>query len=93
MAWLTCGIWLAWGHVASIRRMRCRSIRIGWSSSTQPPYTQTALLCGMAWLAPHVLHGAHLVDDAALQAHADALRARLEGYASGALPLQSNTQG
>ena len=58
-----------------------------------PPYTQTALLCGMEWLAPHVLHGAHLVGDDALQDHAEALRARLEGYAGGALPLQPDTQG
>jgi glutathione-regulated potassium-efflux system ancillary protein KefF len=43
-----------------------------------PPVEQTARYCGMNWLDPFVVHGAHLVDDAALDARALALRQRLE---------------
>jgi glutathione-regulated potassium-efflux system ancillary protein KefF len=42
-----------------------------------PPYEQTAALCGMRFLPPLVLHGAHRVDDAAIAAHAGVLRERL----------------
>lgn len=41
------------------------------------PMRQTAQLCGMRWEPPHILHGAHLVDEAALQAHVDAFVQRL----------------
>jgi glutathione-regulated potassium-efflux system ancillary protein KefF len=34
------------------------------------PYDQTAALVGMRWLPPLVLHGAHRVTDAEVQAHA-----------------------
>jgi glutathione-regulated potassium-efflux system ancillary protein KefF len=43
-----------------------------------PQFRQTAALCGMRWEEPLVLHGAHLVDDAALDAHVAAFVARLE---------------
>lgn len=43
-----------------------------------PQFRQTAALCGMRWEEPLVLHGAHLVDDAALDAHVAAFIARLE---------------
>ncbi len=42
-----------------------------------PPYEQTAALAGMRWLPPLVLHGAHRIDDAALDAHAAVLTDRL----------------
>jgi glutathione-regulated potassium-efflux system ancillary protein KefF len=42
-----------------------------------PPYDQTAALTGMRWLPPLVLHGAHRVDEAALQAHAATFAERL----------------
>jgi glutathione-regulated potassium-efflux system ancillary protein KefF len=42
-----------------------------------PPYEQTAALCGLCWLAPLVLHGAHRVSDAELTGHEDAFAARL----------------
>ncbi len=41
------------------------------------PYEQTAALVGMRWLPPLVLHGAHRVGDAALQAHAALFAERL----------------
>jgi glutathione-regulated potassium-efflux system ancillary protein KefF len=45
-----------------------------------PPYEQTAALCGMRFVEPLMLHGAHRVDDAALDAHAAMLVARLMSY-------------
>ena len=45
-----------------------------------PPYEQTAALCGMRFLPPLVLHGAHRADDAAIAGHARAFLARLETY-------------
>lgn len=44
------------------------------------PYRQTAALCGMRWAEPHVLHGAHRVDDAVVEAHADAFVRRLAAF-------------
>jgi len=41
------------------------------------PYEQTAALCGMQWLPPLVLHGAHRISEAALTAHAALLTERL----------------
>lgn len=46
-----------------------------------PVVEQTARYCGMDWQEPFALHGAHLVDDAALEAAAAALRARVEALA------------
>jgi glutathione-regulated potassium-efflux system ancillary protein KefF len=45
-----------------------------------PPYEQTAALCGMRFLPPLLLHGAHRVDDAALQEHAAVYAQRLASY-------------
>lgn len=45
-----------------------------------PPYDQTASLCGMRFLPPLVLHGAHRVPEADLQAHVDLFADRLQTY-------------
>jgi glutathione-regulated potassium-efflux system ancillary protein KefF len=45
-----------------------------------PPYEQTAALCGMRFLPPLVLHGAHRVSDAALAEHVAVFSQRLSGY-------------
>jgi glutathione-regulated potassium-efflux system ancillary protein KefF len=45
-----------------------------------PPYEQTATLCGMRFLPPLLLHGAHRVSPDELQAHADVFRERLASY-------------
>ncbi|HSN31906.1 MAG TPA: NAD(P)H-dependent oxidoreductase [Ideonella sp.] len=42
-----------------------------------PPYEQAATLCGMRFPPPLVLHGAHRVDDATLDAHARLYASRL----------------
>jgi glutathione-regulated potassium-efflux system ancillary protein KefF len=46
------------------------------------PVEQTAKFCGMRWQEPFVLHGAHLIDEAALGSAAAAFRARLAELAS-----------
>jgi glutathione-regulated potassium-efflux system ancillary protein KefF len=45
-----------------------------------PPYEQTAVLCGMRFLPPLVLHGAHRVTEAELAAHVDVYAQRLQQY-------------
>jgi len=44
------------------------------------PNEQTAALCGMRWLPPLVLHGAHRADQAELDAHADIFAQRLQTW-------------
>ena len=48
------------------------------------PIRQIALLCGMDWLAPLILHGAAGADDAAINAHVHEFQRRLAGYSDDA---------
>jgi glutathione-regulated potassium-efflux system ancillary protein KefF len=45
-----------------------------------PPYEQTAVLCGMRFVPPLVLHGAHRVSPDDLKAHARVYATRLSSY-------------
>ncbi|MEO6362378.1 MAG: NAD(P)H-dependent oxidoreductase [Caldimonas sp.] len=45
-----------------------------------PPYEQTAALCGMRFLPPLMLHGAHKASEAELASHADLYRSKLADY-------------
>ncbi|NML43133.1 NAD(P)H dehydrogenase [Ramlibacter sp. G-1-2-2] len=45
-----------------------------------PPYEQTAALCGMRFLPPLMLHGAHRASPAEVQAHAEVFAQRLASY-------------
>lgn len=45
-----------------------------------PPYEQTAALCGLRFLPPLVLHGAHAVSRQAFEAHVEVYRDRLNTY-------------
>ncbi len=45
-----------------------------------PPYEQTAALCGMRFLPPLLLHGAHRVGPDEIAAHADIFGQRLASY-------------
>ena len=45
-----------------------------------PPYEQTAALCGMRFLAPLLLHGAHRASAAEIAAHAEVYAERLRSY-------------
>ncbi|MBL8275665.1 MAG: NAD(P)H-dependent oxidoreductase [Pelomonas sp.] len=44
------------------------------------PYQQSARTCGMTWLPPQVLYGAHRATDADVQAHADLFVQRLQHF-------------
>lgn len=46
-----------------------------------PPVRQTARFCGMNWLDPIVVHGAHRLQPESLRAVASQYRSRLEAYA------------
>ncbi|HEX8609968.1 MAG TPA: NAD(P)H-dependent oxidoreductase [Telluria sp.] len=46
-----------------------------------PPYRQIAALCGMAWIDPHILHGAHRASQETLDEHVDTFVARLTALA------------
>ncbi len=45
-----------------------------------PPYEQTATLCGMRFLPPLLLHGAHRADAAAVDQHVQVFGERLASY-------------
>jgi glutathione-regulated potassium-efflux system ancillary protein KefF len=45
-----------------------------------PPYEQTAALCGLRFLPPLILHGAHALDATDLAAHAEVYARRLAGW-------------
>ncbi|MBX3607026.1 MAG: NAD(P)H-dependent oxidoreductase [Piscinibacter sp.] len=45
-----------------------------------PPYEQTATVCGLRFVPPLLLHGAHRADDAAIAAHAQLYAQRLASY-------------
>lgn len=53
-------------------------------SSFEPVVAQTARFCGMEWLEPLVVHGAHRIGDADLYAFAGRYRERLTGLFGGA---------
>lgn len=47
------------------------------------PFEQTAALCGMAWIAPLIMHGALDAGEAALEAHVAEFGRRLRAHAEG----------
>ena len=49
-------------------------------SAFLPPFQQTAHLCGMRWLSPHILHGARQADEATVAAHCEQYREKLASY-------------
>ncbi|HET7729841.1 MAG TPA: NAD(P)H-dependent oxidoreductase [Usitatibacter sp.] len=51
-----------------------------------PAIEQTARYCGLEWREPFMLHGAHLVADAALAQAGEALRARIAALVPAAAP-------
>ena len=46
----------------------------------EPVVRQTARYCGLEWLPPHVVHGAHLISDSQLAASAQALAGRVAAW-------------
>lgn len=56
------------------------------------PFDQTAHLCGMRYLAPHVIHGANqLADAAGIQPHVQRFTRLLAALRDGTLPLEQAT--
>ncbi len=49
-------------------------------SSFLPAQEQTARLCGMTWLTPHVFHGANQADDVSISRHIATYVEQLETY-------------
>lgn len=49
-------------------------------SAFLPPFEQLASLCGMRWLPPYILHGAHRLSHASIMQHAQDYAARLAAY-------------
>lgn len=47
-----------------------------------PVIEQTARFCGMQWLPPLIVHGAHRVSEAELESAAEAYRARVQALSS-----------
>ncbi len=45
-----------------------------------PPYEQTAALCGMRFLPPLLLHGAHSASEIEVAQHVETFRQRLQSY-------------
>ena len=45
-----------------------------------PPYEQSAAVCGMRFLPPMVLHGAHIVEADVVARHVETFRQRLHSY-------------
>ena len=56
------------------------------------PLEQTAVLCGMRFLPPFIVHGTHGMDPASMRAHATDYRRMLEALSEGTLDLE-RTEG
>ncbi len=50
--------------------------------AVEKPIRQTALFCGMTWMPPIILHGAHVVSDAEVAAAANQFRTRLMSHSA-----------
>jgi len=57
-----------------------------------PPFLQTARLCGMRWITPYILHGAHQVDEAVISAHIAEFQKRLSTYPDWTALTDQSTQ-
>jgi glutathione-regulated potassium-efflux system ancillary protein KefF len=55
-----------------------------------PPYEQTAALCGMRFLPPLILHGAHTASNEAVAAHVTTFAQRLANYPAWATAAITN---
>ena len=73
-------LWLAASTGGAARAYRPDGYNRYFFDAFLPPYEQTAVLCGLRFLPPLVLHGAHAVGAEALRKHVDAYRERLARY-------------
>jgi glutathione-regulated potassium-efflux system ancillary protein KefF len=73
-------LWLVTSTGGSEHSYRSDGYNRYFFDSFMPPYDQTAALAGMRFLPPFVLHGAHRVDQATIDAHAEVFAQRLRSY-------------
>ena len=73
-------LWLVTSTGGSEESFQVQSYNRHPFSAFLPPYEQTATLCGMRFLPPLVLYGAHAAGEPAIAAHARALREKLLSY-------------
>jgi putative NADPH-quinone reductase len=72
--------WLVATTGGSVRSYQAEGHNLFPFSAFLPPYQQTAQLCGMRWLPPHLLFGAHQINQQTLAAHIETYRKRLANY-------------
>ena len=73
-------LWLAVSTGGSAEAYRPDGLNRYFFDAFLPPYEQTAQLVGMRFLPPLVLHGAHRLSDADIDAHAQMFASRLASY-------------
>jgi glutathione-regulated potassium-efflux system ancillary protein KefF len=73
-------LWLATSTGGPEQSYRSDGYNRYYFDAFMPPYEQTAVLAGMRFLPPLVLHGAHRASDAEVAAHAATFAERLLGY-------------
>lgn len=73
-------LWLAASTGGSSEAYSTRGHNRYYFDAFLPAYEQTAALCGMRFLPPLVLHGAHRASAAEVAAHAEVFRERLASY-------------
>ncbi len=73
-------LWLAASTGGPEDSYRPESYNRYFFDAFMPPYEQTAALCGMRFLPPLLLHGAHRVSPQEIDAHAGVYAERLASY-------------
>lgn len=73
-------LWLVTSTGGSEQSYRSDGYNRYFFDSFLPPYDQTAALAGMRFLPPLVLHAAHRIDPATIEAHAATFGERLRRY-------------
>jgi glutathione-regulated potassium-efflux system ancillary protein KefF len=73
-------LWLATSTGGPEQSYRSDGYNRYYFDAFMPPYEQTAVLAGMRFLPPLVLHGAHRASQAEISAHATVFAERLLGY-------------
>ena len=80
-----------WLHVISTGGREAAYQHEGYNRFTMAellsPLEQTAVLCGMTWVPPYVIHGTHRMDEAAIAAEAVAYEAMLRRLYGDAVDL------
>jgi len=73
-------LWLVTSTGGSAEAYRPDGLNRYFFDAFLPPYEQTAQLVGLRFLPPLVLHGAHRLSDAEIDAHAQIFASRLASY-------------